>query len=80
MVSSYAFGSQGPRFESHWRQNSTHDCIMLYYTCTWPFIITLPSSQYDLNNVERNVKDQIISNRKVNFSYFSIKIFVVDTH
>ena len=33
-------------------------CIMLY--CTEPFIITLPSSQYDLSNVERDVKHQIV--------------------
>ena len=28
---------------------------------TEPFIITLPSSQYDLNNVERNIKHQTVS-------------------
>ena len=28
--------------------------------CTVPFIITLLSSRYDLNNVERDVKHQII--------------------
>ena len=28
--------------------------------CTEPFIITLPSSQYDLSNVERDIKHQII--------------------
>ena len=26
--------------------------------CTGPFIITLPPSRYDLNNVERDVKHQ----------------------
>ena len=33
--------------------------MMLY--CTEPFIIILPLSQYDLNNVERDVKHQIKS-------------------
>ena len=28
--------------------------------CTQPFIIILPLSRYDLNNVERDVKHQII--------------------
>ena len=37
-------------FESHWRQNSAHDCMVLHYTK--PFIIALPLSRYDLNNVE----------------------------
>ena len=37
-------------------RNSAYDCIALH--CTEPFIITLPSSQYDLNNVERDVKHQ----------------------
>ena len=47
-------GDLGLRFESRWRQNSAHDCMTLH--CTEPFIITLPSSQYDLNNVERDEK------------------------
>ena len=36
--------------------NSTHDCMALH--CTEPFIITLPLSWYDLNNVERDIKHQ----------------------
>ena len=52
------FGSQGSAFESRWRRNSAHDCMMLY--CMEPSIITFPLSQYDLNNVERDVKHQII--------------------
>ena len=35
------------------------DCMALY--CTEPFITTLPSAQYDLNNVGRDVKDQTIN-------------------
>ena len=52
------FGSQGQGFKSSWRQNSAHDCVALY--CTEFFIIILPFSQYDLSNVERDVKHQII--------------------
>ena len=40
------------------RWNSTCVCTTLH--CTEPFIITLPSSRYDLNNVERDIKQQII--------------------
>ena len=50
--------SRGPRFESRWRQNSAHDCTALL--CTEPYIITLPSLQCDLYNVERDIKHQII--------------------
>ena len=35
------------------------DCMALY--CTEPFFTTLPSAQYDLNNVGRDVKDQTIN-------------------
>ena len=28
--------------------------------CTEPFIITIPLSEYDLDNVERDIKHQII--------------------
>ena len=38
--------------------NSTHDyCTVL--PCIEPFIIILPWSRYDLNNVEKDVKHQI---------------------
>ena len=33
-----------------------HDCMALH--CTEPFIILLPSSPYDLNNVERDIRHQ----------------------
>ena len=57
VVSTPNFGSWDLRFKSSWRRNSAQDCIALH--CRKPFIITLPSSQYDLNNVERDVKHQI---------------------
>ena len=41
--------SQGHRFESSSRQNSPHHYTALH--CKEPFIITLTSSRYDLNNV-----------------------------
>ena len=41
------FGLQGPEFESYWRQNSGHYKEI--------FIITLPLSNCDLNNVERDI-------------------------
>ena len=44
------YGSRGPCFES------SHDCMALH--CAEPFIIILPLPQYDLNNVERDVKHQ----------------------
>ena len=37
---------------------SAHDSMVLL--CTEPFIITLPSSGYDLNDVKRGVKHQTI--------------------
>ena len=46
------------RVESGRRRNSAHDCTALH--CIKRFIITLPSSQYDLNHVERDAKYQII--------------------
>ena len=42
VVSTLDFGSQGPWFESHWRQNSAHDFTVLH--CTEHFIIILPSA------------------------------------
>ena len=56
MVSNSDFGERGPRFESGCRRNSAYYCTALH--CTDPSIITLPLSQYDLNNVERDVKHQ----------------------
>ena len=44
----------GLMFESYWRRNSAHDCTGLH--CTELFIITLPSSQYDLDTVEKDLK------------------------
>ena len=47
--------------------------------CTKPFIITLPSSQYDLNNAGRDVKYQVIITLKVpitTFIYFFFFIFL----
>ena len=38
--------------------NSAHNCVVI--NCTEPLIIFLPSSQYDLSNVVRDVKHQII--------------------
>ena len=52
------FGSQGPRFEFRWQQNLAHGCTMLH--CIEFFIITLSLSQYDLNNVKRDINHQII--------------------
>ena len=57
-ISTPYFESQGPRFESLLRRTSTHDCMVFH--CSEPFIITLPSSQYDLHNIERDVKHQTI--------------------
>ena len=39
------------------RRQKAHECTVLH--CTEPFIITLLSSQYDLNNFERDLKHQI---------------------
>ena len=44
--------------KSSWRQNSAYDCMALH--CTEPFIIILPSTQYGLNNVEWDIKHQIV--------------------
>ena len=52
------FGSRGLGFESRWKWNSTRDCTTLHRTES--FVISLLLSRYDLNNVERAVKDQII--------------------
>ena len=38
--------------------NTAYDCVTLH--CTEPFIIIPSSSQYDLNNVEGDIKYQII--------------------
>ena len=57
MVSTPNFGSQVPEFKSCWK-NSAHDCMALHYT--EPFIIILPLSQYDLSNLERDVKHQMM--------------------
>ena len=64
-------GSQGPVFESCYRRDSAHDCKMLH--CIEPFIVTLPLSRYDLDNVESDIKLQtnIIVNQK-QFLYFLI--------
>ena len=69
--------------------NSAYDCTAFY--CKEPFIITLPSPLYDLDNVERNIKHQIIIKLQhvkfqitgilgIYFSYFSEKTYVVGTH
>ena len=54
MVTAPDFRSWRHGLESRWRRNSPHDCMALH--CTKPSIITLPLSQYDLKNVERDVK------------------------
>ena len=59
-VSTLDLGSQGFRFECRWMWNSAHDCIVLL--CTVTFIVALPLSQYDLSNVERDLKHLIIIN------------------
>ena len=58
VVNAADFRSQGPGFESHWRQNSAHNYTMCH--CTEPFIIILPPAWYDLNDVERDAKHQVI--------------------
>ena len=45
MVSTPDFGAKGPGLESHWRWISAYDC---------------PLSQCHLNNVEGDLKNQII--------------------
>ena len=50
MVSALAFRIRGHGFKSRWGWNSAHDCTALH--CSELFIIILPLSQYDLNNVK----------------------------
>ena len=57
MVSASDSGSEVPKFQLPWMRNSTRDYVAFH--CTEPFIIALPSFQYDLYN-ERDVKYQII--------------------
>ena len=47
-----------PESKSHWRRNSAPDYTACH--CTKPFIITLLSSQYDLDIVDRDIKHQTI--------------------
>ena len=56
VVSAPDFGSRGPELKS--RENSSHGCTA--FQCTETFIIILPLSRYDLNNVEMYVKHQTI--------------------
>ena len=66
------------------RLNSAHDCMAFH--CTEAFIITFPSSKYDLNNVERDVKHQTIviklldeygkEKESEHFGYLQCKCFV----
>ena len=58
VVSAPAFRTRGPWFVSRCRYISAHDSMAFH--CPEPFIITLQSSLYDLNNVERDVKYHII--------------------
>ena len=58
VVSTPDIGSWGSGFGSPCSWNSAHDSTALH--CTEPFIIILPSSPYDLDNIERDVKHQII--------------------
>ena len=58
VVKSLAFLTSGHEFPGSLEENSGHYCSALGYI--EPFINILPSSRYDLNNVERNVKHQII--------------------
>ena len=51
-------------FQPLWRRNSAHECKVLPCPCTEHFIITLPSSRYDLDNVKRDVKHQSIITTK----------------
>ena len=37
---------------------SAYDCVDLH--CTVPFIVISPLSRYEINNVEKDVKDSII--------------------
>ena len=58
VVISPDFVSIGAGFKSRLRRKSAHDCMALH--SKKPFIITLQSSRYDLNTVERDVKYQNI--------------------
>ena len=54
------FGSRGPRFESYLEaefSSGLYDASLHRES----FIVALPSSRYDLNNVERSVKHQTLS-------------------
>ena len=53
VVSAPELGPCSCGFEFRYRRNSARDFMMLY--CTEPFNITLPTSWYDLDNVERYV-------------------------
>ena len=57
MISSLDFGLCGPRFESISKRISDHECMVLHHT--EHFIIIVPSSQYCLDNVERDIKQHI---------------------
>ena len=57
VVSAPDFGSRSGRFNPHRRQNSAHECSI-----TQSLIITLPSSQYDSDDDEKDVKHQILYN------------------
>ena len=56
------FGSQDSVFESRWRRNSVHDCMLLH--CTKHEAPSFSLSPFhcltDLNNIERDVKHLII--------------------
>ena len=72
VVSKPDFRSQGCRFEPRWRRNSAHDGTGRH--CTESFIITLLSSRYELNNVERDLKHQIIIKQEVTKVVFLLKL------
>ena len=62
LVSTPDFGPQGPRFESHLKQNSVPDYNPLH--CAERFSITSSLSwtlDMTLNNVERNLKCQVLN-------------------
>ena len=68
-------GSRGAGFKSHWRQNSA--CDRLVRSCIEPFIITLPSSLCDLNNVERDKKKNKKKQKNTIVSVFWISYYSV---
>ena len=53
-VSTPDFRSQGRGFESCWKWDSSWTLMVLH--CTEPFMLTLPSSRYYWNTVERDIK------------------------